>query len=225
MSIAEAAQILGVHPARVAHWIGSGRLEPVASADRSGQRHDLDRATVLALRNDLRRQPSAEPQPERRDLVESAIDPLSRARAVESYTAGLAATAIAPAVARLVETIDRLIAENGNLREENGRLKAEVAAAERLSIAPDATSATSEPPSAVGLSQAEWSSLGERIERLSRPVSEPPIDASGPPIPPAPARGPVSEERSTAERAGRRRKPIGPVRRFSAWVLRRVVGG
>ena len=109
------------------------------------------------------------------DDVEADPESLGRARAVESYTAGLAATAIAPAVSRLVETIEQLIRENGDLREEIGALKAsaekEVNAREQVSeeeseAAPNRASA--------GLADEEWDTLRERLDRLSAPPSRAP---------------------------------------------------
>src|SRR3712207_4726504 len=112
LSLREAAAELGVHPARITHWIAIGKIGADWVDGPHGRSRQIDSAALDALRREVNAH-SAPPDtgdgPVSRD---ANADSLARARAVESYTAGLAATAIAPAVARLVETIEQLTREN-----------------------------------------------------------------------------------------------------------------
>lgn len=181
VSIPEAAHILHVHPARVAHWIAVGRLHAVAVTETGRDEYVLDRVAVEDLQALLNPRPISEKHEEVSAVAEGSpagVDPLERARAVESYTAGLAATAIAPAVSRLVETIERLIAENGELREQNGRLKAQLELPSGRQPMPDRTPdvqateetvETTHTPDRPGPT-ADWTELSERLDRLSEPM-------------------------------------------------------
>ena len=173
LSIREAAAELGVHPARVTHWIASGKLRAEWVDGAHGPTQRIDSAALAGLRPEIVGGPP-------RSNGDSSLQPVSpgealaRARAVESYTAGLAATAIAPAVSRLVETIEHLTRENGDLREEIGALKARLDASSAPNARTDDVDGPASEPSDAdvnGLSQEQWESLRVRLERLSEPLS------------------------------------------------------
>lgn len=223
LSIAEAAQLLGVEPALVIRWIESGRLEAAWSFGPHGPQRSINRSVALAFQAAQVTPGEAGQAPGESDQA-NVEDKLARARAVEDYTAGLAATAIAPAVARLVETIERLIAENGNLREETGRLKGELAALNAPAHEPlRSPAAEIENPkgatSASGLTAGEWSALEQRIDRLAQPPAAPEREsAGGPSRDSAPQDWGREPPRARPERPNRR-----PGTKFSRW-LRRFLG-
>jgi excisionase family DNA binding protein len=190
LSVREAAAELGVHPARITQWIASGKIRAEWVDGPHGRMRLIDDDALIAMRRELR---LLEPRESAAIHDESAHvdpdadpEPLVRARAVESYTAGLAATAIAPAVSRLVETIERLIRENGDLREEIGALKAsaekEVRAQDQV---PEEEPEAAPNRASAGLADEEWDTLRERLDRLSAPASTAPStpskDSSRPP--------------------------------------------
>jgi hypothetical protein len=212
LSVREAATELGVHPARVTHWIASGRLRADWIDGPHGPTRRIDSAALASLRREI----VGGPSPSAGDSTfqsPSSGDALARARAVESYTAGLAATAIAPAVSRLVETIEHLTRENGDLREEIGALKARLDA--RSTSGPP-TEDVDEPPSqptdgeSNGLSQEQWESLRVRLERLSEPIAATEQPASYESEPP-----PVAGETAAESRRGRRPTLWG---RLTDWI-------
>lgn len=175
LTVREAADALGVHPARITHLITSGRLIAEWAEGAHGRERRVDPAAIAAIRRDLGLgEPPDEPDvvAEPDQPTRSKTEGLARARAVESYTAGLAATAIAPAVSRLVETIEQLIRENGDLREEVGALKARL---ETVTPPPEPDlSPGTIAPERVGMTSAEWELLNARLERLSEPMPAPP---------------------------------------------------
>ena len=187
LSVREAATELGVHPARVTHWIASGRLHAEWVDGAHGPTRRIDSAALAGLRPEI----VGGPPPSNGDSSLQRVSPeeaLARARAVESYTAGLAATAIAPAVSRLVETIEHLTSENGDLREEIGALRARLDASSAPNARTDDVDGPASEPSDAepnGLSQEQWESLRVRLERLSEPLAgteQPPSSESGPPV-------------------------------------------
>jgi excisionase family DNA binding protein len=209
LSVREAAAELGVHPARVTHWIASGRLRAEWVDGPHGRARRIDSDTLAALRREMARERESSEAEPAAGLSDSGPDSLARARAVESYTAGLAATAIAPAVSRLVETIEQLTRENGDLREEIGALKARLAARASAEHG-DAEVETGYVPASGpnGLSDDQWQSLRERLDRLSQPLTD-----TGPSDPdPPPAR---REDHATLPR--RRRRP-SPWARLTSWM-------
>jgi hypothetical protein len=183
LSVREAAAELGVHPARITHWIASGRIRAEWVDGPHGRTRSIDDSALMAMRRELRGPDPHAPSVAQPDPGQEQASPeaLSRARAVESYTAGLAATAIAPAISRLVETIERLTRENGDLREEIGALKARLDV-ERNGRTDDhrETDSPDAPGQATGLSDDQWATLGEKLDRLSQPTNAAPVN-NGPP--------------------------------------------
>jgi helix-turn-helix protein len=217
LSVREAASELGVHPARVTQWIASGKIHAEWVDGPHGRMRLIDDDALSAMRRELRAPEANDPAVSDAEAAptdgDAEPEPLARARAVESYTAGLAATAIAPAVSRLVETIERLIRENGDLRQEIGALK------ERLETSPNGVEAepASSPVSAPsGLAEAEWDVLGERLDRLSQPMpTQPATDGT-------PTEATESTPQLHVRNVGRRRSR-SPWTRMAAWL--RVIRG
>src|SRR3954471_21880427 len=175
LSVREAAAQLGVHPTRVTQWVASGRIRADWVDGPHGRVRLISDDALAAARRELgcreADDASAQAADPSSEEAEANADLLARARAVESYTAGLATTAIAPAVSRLVETIEQLIRENGDLREEVGSLKARLEAAEATVAEPVDAVHEDAPEAAVsGLPSEEWESLRERLDRLSEPA-------------------------------------------------------
>jgi hypothetical protein len=212
LSVREAATELGVHPARLTHWIASGKLRAEWVDGPHGPTRRIDSEVVASLRREIVGKPLT-------SGVDSGVqsqssgDSLARARAVESYTAGLAATAIAPAVSRLVETIEQLTRENGDLREEIGLLKARLEARSTSDASTADVDSTPGQPlegESNGLTQEQWESLRVRLERLSEPLpaTEPPtsLERDSPPA-----------RRETGSESRRGRRPT-PWERLTNWL-------
>jgi excisionase family DNA binding protein len=214
LSLREAAAELGVHPARITHWIASGKIRAEWIDGPHGRSRRIDADALNTLRRELR----AESDPSNTDNGPAGAntnpDSLVRARAVESYTAGLAATAIAPAVSRLVETIEQLTRENGDLREQIGGLKARLEAHATVNDAKDDGdgpldgSMDGEPRR---LAHEHWDTLRERLDRLSQPLSE----SETAPVTTTSAASPAKE---AGPRSRKRHRRPSPWERLEAWL-------
>jgi len=229
LSVREAAAQLGVHPTRVTQWVASGRIRADWVDGPHGRVRLISDDALAAARRELgcreADDASAQATDPSSEEAEANADLLARARAVESYTAGLATTAIAPAVSRLVETIEQLIRENGDLREEVGSLKARLEAAEATVAEPVDAVHEDAPEAAVsGLPSEEWESLRERLDRLSEPArSTAPLESA-----PAQARQDLStpsaasvypyESQQRLGRPTRRLRPVPPWTRVMSWI-------
>jgi excisionase family DNA binding protein len=229
LSVREAAAQLGVHPTRVTQWVASGRIRADWVDGPHGRVRLISDEALDAARRELgcREADDASPQTTDPSLEEAEgnADLLARARAVESYTAGLATTAIAPAVSRLVETIEQLIRENGDLREEVGSLKARLEAAEATVDEPIDPMRQGASEAAVnGLASEEWESLRERLDRLSEPARPraPLESASAPANQDLPTRSvapvPPYEHERRLSRPTRRLRPEPPWTRVMSWI-------
>src|SRR5215211_3652380 len=229
LSVREAAAQLGVHPTRVTQWVASGRIRADWVDGPHGRVRLISDEALDAVRRELGCRDADDgslqtPNPSSEE-AEGNADLLARARAVESYTTGLATTAIAPAVSRLVETIEQLIRENGDLREEVGSLKARLEAAEATVDEPIDPMRQGAPEAAVdGLASEEWESLRERLDRLSEPArSTAPLEST-----PAPASQdlptrsvapvPPYEHERRLGRPTRRLRPEPPWTRVMSWI-------
>jgi len=229
LSVREAAAQLGVHPTRVTQWVASGRIRADWVDGPHGRVRLISDEALDAVRRELGCREADDgslqtPDPSSEE-AEGNADLLARARAVESYTAGLATTAIAPAVSRLVETIEQLIRENGDLREEVGSLKARLVAAEATVDEPIDPMRQGAPEAAVnGLASEEWESLRERLDRLSEPArSTVPLEsASAPANQDLPTRSvapvPPYEHEQRLGRPTRRLRPEPPWTRVMSWI-------
>jgi hypothetical protein len=209
-SVREAAAELGVHPARITHWIAIGKIHADWIDGPHGRARGIDTEALNALRRELHAEPDLSSEDNGPSRADVNRDALVRARAVESYTAGLAATAIAPAVSRLVETIEQLTRENGDLREQIGSLKARLDAHASPGDASEVDDDSQGEPSGAtpsGLGQQQWDTLRERLDRLSQPLSTP---ESAPA-----ATAPVLRD---PENGARRRRRPSPWERLSAWL-------
>jgi len=229
LSVREAAAQLGVHPTRVMQWVASGRIRADWVDGPHGRVRLISDDALAAARRELGCQEADDASPQTMDPsseeAEANADLLARARAVESYTAGLATTAIAPAVSRLVETIEQLIRENGDLREEVGSLKARLEAAEATVDEPfDPMHQDSSEAAVSRLASEEWESLRERLDRLSQPTR------STAPLETAPARAsqdlptqsvasvPPYEPQQRLGKPTRRLRPVPPWTRVMSWI-------
>ncbi len=231
LSVREAAAQLGVHPTRVTQWVASGKIRADWVDGPHGRVRLISDDALAAVRRELGSREADDASPQTADPssqeAEGNPDLLARARAVESYTAGLATTAIAPAVSRLVETIEQLIKENGDLREEVGSLKARLEAAQPTLGDPVDVRHDDAPAAAVsGLASEEWESLRKRLDRLSAPaVTASPLESTSTPAssderfaPQTPASVPPYEPQQRLDRPTRRLRPVPPWTRVMSWI-------